>query len=120
MIERGERLKFALQKQRVPKLLSLAIELGVDESTICRWTKGGNISLANIVKLCKTLDISADWLLLGRGNMNNHKHLVPAEAEKDLIKNLRNLNADQLESSTILFQYVARYLSESSEHENNN
>jgi transcriptional regulator with XRE-family HTH domain len=53
----------------VPKLYALALDLGVDQSTISRWTKDGGMSLDHAVALCSQLGISLDWLIFGRGEM---------------------------------------------------
>jgi transcriptional regulator with XRE-family HTH domain len=69
----GDRLQYALNRRGVRKLYALAVELGVDESALSRWRQGRSITLANAVTLCQTLDISLDWLLLGRGDMDAHQ-----------------------------------------------
>ncbi|MFN3228912.1 MAG: helix-turn-helix domain-containing protein [Asticcacaulis sp.] len=69
----GQRLQYALNRRGVRKLYALAVELGVDESALSRWRQGRSITLANAVTLCQTLDISLDWLLLGRGEMEEHR-----------------------------------------------
>jgi transcriptional regulator with XRE-family HTH domain len=74
----GERLDDALRRRRVPKLYALAVEIGVDESAISRWRKGHPISLPNAVALCRALDVSLDWLLMGRGTMDAHR-VAPAD-----------------------------------------
>ncbi len=70
--EWGQRLQYALNRRGVRKLYALAVELGVDESALSRWRQGRSITLANAVTLCQTLDISLDWLLLGRGDIEEH------------------------------------------------
>ncbi|PZO05260.1 MAG: transcriptional regulator [Alphaproteobacteria bacterium] len=69
----NERLDHALKLRRVRKLHALAVELGVDESAVSRWRRSPAISLANAVNLCRTLDISLDWLLTGRGHILAHR-----------------------------------------------
>ena len=65
----GMRLRHALRSRRVRKLHALAVEIGVDQSAISRWRKGRPISLPNAISLCEALGISLDWLLMGRGTM---------------------------------------------------
>src|SRR4051812_31094420 len=74
----GLRLRQALRSRRIRKLHALAVEIGVDQSAISRWSKGLAISLPNAMALCKALDVSLDWLLMGRGAMYAHRTL-PAD-----------------------------------------
>lgn len=61
----GTRLAEAMENKGIHKALTLAIELGVSEGTISRWKKSGPITITHAVSLCKTLDVSINWLLLG-------------------------------------------------------
>ena len=67
---RGMRLQEALRARHTRKLYGLALDLGVDQSAISRWKSGGAISLHHAAILCTHLDISLDWLVLGRGDMD--------------------------------------------------
>ena len=69
----GERLTFALEQRRVRKLYALAVEIGVDESALSRWKKDGAISLPSAARLSHALDVSLDWLILGRGHIDAHR-----------------------------------------------
>src|SRR5262249_47258006 len=73
MSSRGARIKQALQVRQVRKQHALASALGVHESAITRWKENGSMSLENATALCQELDVSADWLLLGLGHMDQHK-----------------------------------------------
>ncbi|WP_315755799.1 MULTISPECIES: helix-turn-helix transcriptional regulator [unclassified Bradyrhizobium] len=73
MSTRGTRIKEALDARRIRKQHALARALNVHESAITRWKEDGNMSLQNAIALCEELDISADWLLLGRGTMDQHR-----------------------------------------------
>ncbi len=72
----------------------LAIEVGVNESTISRWRKGAPITTDNAVKLCRILDISADWLLLERGTIDHHLSFSISPKEKRLLEKLRETPRD--------------------------
>lgn len=91
MTDRGERLSWALQLRRSTKMLPLAIDLGVNESAISRWRKGGAISLQSAGRLCELLDISLDWLVLGRGGAEAHKQFAVSPQERELLQILRGL-----------------------------
>ena len=87
-------MELALKLRRVGKLYALAVEIGVDESAISRWRKGGQIAMRNAVELSAALDVSLDWLITGRGDLDAHHgvrfsaaaalldELTPAEAER--------------------------------------
>lgn len=87
----GHRLRQALRRRRVGKLYVLALEVGVNESALTRWKRGDAISTANAVRLCQVLDISLDWLLLGRGTMDLHKSAFASAREEQLLAQLRGL-----------------------------
>ena len=57
--------------------MALAFDLDVHQSTITRWKEDGPMSLSSACRLCEVLDISLDWLILGRGFMDQHK--LPAD-----------------------------------------
>jgi transcriptional regulator with XRE-family HTH domain len=77
MSSRGERLQSAMAARGVHKQIVLAAELGVNESAVSRWQQGLGLSLDHAARLCEALDISLDWLVLGRGHMDQHRS--PAE-----------------------------------------
>lgn len=64
------RVREVLRRRGVRKLYSLALDLGVDQSTISRWTKDGGMSLDHAAALCSHLGVSLDWLIFGRGGMD--------------------------------------------------
>lgn len=73
MSARGERIRQALIERGVHKQQALAAELNVHESAITRWKEGKAISLENAIAFGAALDVSLDWLLLGRGTIDSHK-----------------------------------------------
>lgn len=59
----GERIKTALFYHDMSQK-DLAEKIGVTEATMCRWCKNERSPKANdIIKICRALHISADWLL---------------------------------------------------------
>lgn len=70
---RGARLGEAMRRRGVTKLSVLAKSLNVTESAVCRWRSKGVMTLANVIAVCTVLDVSVDWLLLGRGHMDLHR-----------------------------------------------
>ncbi len=69
----GERLGLAMKARGVSKQMAFAIEVGVSESMVSRWKRGDGLSLSSAMRICQMLDISLDWLLLGRGEMDGHR-----------------------------------------------
>ncbi|MCY7293832.1 helix-turn-helix domain-containing protein [Alteromonas sp. a30] len=69
----GSRLRNYLKDKHNLKQLALANAIGVEESTISRWLSGGNIKVSHLINLCAFLDISIDWLIMGRGTPALHK-----------------------------------------------
>jgi transcriptional regulator with XRE-family HTH domain len=82
-MNRGERLRLAMDARGVRKQHAFAFQLKVHESAITRWKANRSFSLDNAIAVCAALDISLDWLLLGRGTMDFHKVSETKAAEND-------------------------------------
>ncbi|MGF0538047.1 helix-turn-helix domain-containing protein [Agrobacterium sp. ES01] len=80
----GERFQMALASRGASKQMAFAARIGVDASQISRWRRGRGWTVGNAVRVCLMLDISADWLLLGRGRMDLHVDPMPARSEDKL------------------------------------
>ncbi|WP_082120905.1 helix-turn-helix domain-containing protein [Dyella japonica] len=70
---RGSRLRTAMRARGLTKLSAMAAAVGVTESAISRWCHDGAMTIDNVVVVCGVLEISIDWLLLGRGEMEQHQ-----------------------------------------------
>lgn len=70
---RGRRIKQAMAKRNFQKTHALAARLEVSVAAVSRWQNGGQISLHSACALAECLDVSLDWLLLGRGDLNWHR-----------------------------------------------
>ena len=71
----GARLREAM-RGRVPK--QVAADVGVSQSAISRWLHGAPMTARYAAALCACLNVSADWLLLGRGSPQAHmRHNEP-------------------------------------------
>jgi len=90
-LERGKRLQEAIEARGIKKMYVFAMELAVSESTVSRWKTGAPITVENLIRLCGRIDISVDWLLLGRGHMDGHQHFSVNGAERRLLELLRPL-----------------------------
>ena len=102
----GGRLESMLRARNIHKIYPLAIELGINESCISRWRKGGAISTVNAINLCRMLDVCLDWFLTGRGHMDQHKTRYVTDQEFALIENLRLLPKDARNSLIVLVQAI--------------
>lgn len=72
-------------------MMALAMDLSVHESAISRWRKGGPMSLEHAARISEVLNISLDWLVLGRGEMNPLTQNELAEEEHELLRLARGL-----------------------------
>ncbi len=91
MESRGDRLSHAIKGRGISKMMALALDLDVHESAISRWRKGGPMSLENAARISEVLDISLDWLVLGRGQMDAHTTEGLASEEFELLRVVRRL-----------------------------
>lgn len=95
--DRGKRLRTAMYRRGIRKHAAIAAAVGVNESTISRWTHGAPMTVDNVVAVCGILDVSADWLLLGRGDMESHRReATPAAALPQAITDLLPPTLEQL------------------------
>ncbi|KQQ61537.1 MULTISPECIES: helix-turn-helix transcriptional regulator [Rhizobium/Agrobacterium group] len=87
---RGKRIREAIASHKVRKIHALAAELNVSVAAVSRWQNGGHTSLENVCSLAELLDVSLDWLLLGRGTMNWHSDKSISATELQSVLLLRN------------------------------
>jgi transcriptional regulator with XRE-family HTH domain len=76
---RGDRITMAMQKRHLQKLYAVSSALNVSESAVSRWKNNGAMTVENVIALCQLLDVSIDWLLLGRGHMDMHRQPEPVQ-----------------------------------------
>jgi transcriptional regulator with XRE-family HTH domain len=110
MASRGERLRQALEARGIHKQMALAAELGVDGSAISRWQRNAGLSLTHAARLCEVLDISLDWLVLGRGNMDLHHRRDAATTETNTAGPLLSLPASIAEAIVRLASIISAEL----------
>jgi len=96
MESRGERLSHAIKGRGISKMMALALDLDVHESAISRWRKDGPMSLEHAARISEVLDISLDWLVLGRGEMDAHTVEALASEEFALLRVVRRLSRTAL------------------------
>ncbi|MET3664786.1 helix-turn-helix domain-containing protein [Caulobacter sp. 1776] len=97
MESRGDRLSRAIKGRGIAKMMALALDLDVHESAISRWRKGGPMSLESAARISEVLDISLDWLVLGRGEMDGHTTESLASEEFELVQIVRRLRRSALQ-----------------------
>ncbi|EHS53405.1 helix-turn-helix domain protein [Rhizobium sp. PDO1-076] len=86
---RGRRVRDAILQRHIHKTLALAAELDVSAAAVSRWQNGGHLSLESACALAELLDVSLDWLLLGRGTIDWHRDNSVSPAEIGWIVGLR-------------------------------
>ena len=87
---RGKRVREAISRRQIRKVHALAAELNVSVAAVSRWQNGGHTSLESACALARLLDISLDWLLLGRGTMDWHKDSSISQTELQWVLALRS------------------------------
>lgn len=87
---RGARLREAMRQSGYAKQYAFAVALVVNESTVTRWLANGPMSLDHSAKVCLVLDISLDWLVLGRGTMHSHK-VTPGDLRDPVMERIQDL-----------------------------
>lgn len=90
---RGRRIREAISRGKFRKVHALAAELDVSVAAVSRWQNGGHTSLESACALADLLDVSLDWLLLGRGTMDWHRNSAISPTELQMVLALRNRSA---------------------------
>lgn len=101
-VMRGERIAAAMREHGMDYNCQLCYDIGVAESSLCRWRQGRPISLAHAAALSLKLGISLDYLLLG-SVMHEHDNFAARAEQLDttltrLPGELRNLVLELLQS----------------------
>ena len=89
-LARGRRIREAISRGKFRKVHALAAELNVSVAAVSRWQNGGHTSLESACALGHLLDVSLDWLLLGRGTMDWHRNSPISTTELQLVLALRD------------------------------
>lgn len=98
MSARGQRIRLAMELRGIHKQYALAMDIGVDQSNLSRWCRGAPLSVEHAIRLCEALDVSLDWLLLGRGDIEQHKGNCARPGEWEFILSMRTLHPSVSES----------------------
>lgn len=82
----GEKIKKILEEKGMSQI-QLAIKMGISPSSLNQYVRGRkNVGLKVILNLCKTLDVSSDYLLgLETGTKKNKKQLKNIDALWDFL-----------------------------------
>jgi transcriptional regulator with XRE-family HTH domain len=88
----ARRLDLALRTRRIGKMYALAVALGVDESALSRWRRGKPISVGSLVRLCRHLRVSIDWLLTGSGSMEAAEPCAVEAWRSEIVADLASLD----------------------------
>jgi len=87
--DRGKRLKQAMRMRGRRKAMALAAELNISPAAITKWKQGHAMSVDNACNLAKSLDISLDWLLLGRSGPDAFRSAGLSVPELEFIEKMR-------------------------------
>ncbi len=109
MSSRGERLTAAIRWRGISKMLVLANDLNVNESAISRWRQDGAMSLQHAARIAEVLDVSMDWLILGRGEMEAPKDAALRADEFELLRAIRRFD-DRSREDLLRFLSYARLI----------
>jgi transcriptional regulator with XRE-family HTH domain len=72
----GQRLSDALKAKKMSQN-TLGEHMGVTRQTVNKWVKDqSDMPVKSLIKLCDILDISADWLLRGEGQLSPTKSMA--------------------------------------------
>ncbi|WFT83255.1 MULTISPECIES: helix-turn-helix domain-containing protein [unclassified Methylobacterium] len=91
------------------KLYAFAAELDVNPSSVTRWVGGGEISTEHAVRICEVLDVSLDWLLLGRGAPDLAADRAISEREARLLATCQHLPCDLVDQVIGLFACLTKH-----------
>ncbi|WP_157771865.1 MULTISPECIES: helix-turn-helix domain-containing protein [Pseudomonas] len=102
-----DRLKQALELKCRGKRYALAVEIGVHPSSVGRWLQGGPITVENLVQIATALDISLDWLVLGRdGGCSKADALSSIEGR--LLAELRLMSPASIEHLAVFVESLSQ------------
>jgi transcriptional regulator with XRE-family HTH domain len=79
-----------MNRRGLRKQYALAYALGVSESTVTRWRNGEAMSIDSAIALGSALDMSLDWFLTGRGDIDQHKiyAYILSDADHNLLNSV--------------------------------
>lgn len=86
---RGSRLKQAIIASGHRKATALAAELSISPAAITKWIQGHAMSVDHARNLAAVLNVSLDWLLMGRNGPDWLRPDQLSDLERDLIEKLR-------------------------------
>lgn len=105
----SQRLQKAMREREITAT-NLAYTLGVSKSSVSDWLKGGGLTLNNVASIAVELNLSLDWLLLGKGSMDLFGPLHPTLIEMQLVNQLRSGGRLSFDTFFTLMQNMARPL----------
>ncbi|MEP2707825.1 MAG: helix-turn-helix transcriptional regulator [Roseibium sp.] len=88
--DRGKRIDQAMNEKGHRKAMALAAELSISPAALTKWKQGHAMSLENACSLANVLNVSLDWLVLGRNSPEWLQLNQLNSQEVDLITNLRS------------------------------
>ena len=86
---RAARLRRAIEVRGHRKMMALAAELNISSAALSKWTQGHAMSVEHACRLSDLLDVSLDWLLMGRNGPEWLRQDGLNSVEAQLIDSLR-------------------------------
>lgn len=87
---RGARLRQAIEARGHRKMMALAAELNISSAALSKWTQGHAMSVNHACRLSDLLDVSLDWLLMGRNGPEWLRQDRLNRVETELLEKLRH------------------------------
>jgi transcriptional regulator with XRE-family HTH domain len=87
---RAARLREAIKARGHRKMMALAAELDISSAALSKWTQGHAMSVEHACRLSDLLDVSLDWLLMGRNGPEWQREEGLNRIEAQLIDSLRH------------------------------
>ncbi|HSC76347.1 MAG TPA: helix-turn-helix domain-containing protein [Pseudomonadales bacterium] len=78
-------------------ITNLAYALGLSKSSVSEWLRGGGLSMNSLAAIALELNISIDWLLMGKGKMDLFGAVHPTEEEMELVYMLRTVGPSTID-----------------------
>lgn len=103
----SRRLQVAMQARNITAT-KLAYALGISKSSVSDWLKGGGLNIQNAAAMALELNLSLDWLLLGKGGMDLFGPIHPTADEMLLVRQLRDAGQSAFASFFSMLENLAR------------
>lgn len=102
-----KRLLEAMQQRNV-SITNLAYALDLSKASVSEWLRGGGLSMQNLAAIALELNVSIDWLLMGKGTMDLFGSIHPTEEEMELVYHLRQTGPSTFDTFFRMISNIAK------------